>query len=119
MGLAEQFANLGEELIGSFDGRVNFIGENIVDTHRFLTNFRKDHKAMGKKLRADLGTFVDDLSGAVKGLRRKFQKEQKAVHQECTTNHQAWEKVAKTMAAKRRNFKAALTGAKQKAARAH
>lgn len=119
MGLAEQFANLGEELIGSFDGRVNFLGENIVDTHRLLTHFRKDHKAMGKELRADLAAFVDDLSGEVKGLRRKFQKEQKAVRQECTTHHQAWEKVAKTMAAKRRNFPATLTRARQKAAAAH
>lgn len=119
MALAEQFKNLGEELIGSFDARVNFLGKNIVDTHRFLSNFRKGHKAMGNKLRADLGAFVDDLSETVDELRHKFQKEQKVVHQECKANHQAWEKVNKTMAAKRRNFKGALTGAKQKASRAH
>lgn len=152
MGLTEQFTNLGENLLGSFDARVNFLGKNIVDTHRFLDTFKKGHKAMGKKLRHDLSAFVGDieefvdqqqakfkkdhkdmarkqrtnlhaftenLTDTVEGIRNKFQKEQKQVHQECKANHQAWEKVSKTMATKRKNFKAALTGAKQKASRSH
>lgn len=124
MGLAEQFANLGENMIGALDARVNFLGKNIVDvknlkldTHKVLSGFHKAHKAMGNKLRTDLGAFVDDLTESVDGLRHKFQKEQRAVHQECKASHQAWEKVAKTMAGKKKNFKAAVNGAKQKAAR--
>ena len=112
MGLAEQFVNLGEDMLGSFDARVNFLGKNIVDTHRLLDGFRKEQKTMGNKLRADLGAFVDHLTGTVKGLRHKFQRENAAAHR-------AWEKVTKTMEAKRRNLKGALTAAKQKAGRAH
>lgn len=126
MGLAEQFVNLGEDFLGAFDARVNFLGKNIVDvknlkldTHKLQHGFRKAQKAMGNKLRADLGTFVDDLTETVDGLRHKFQKQQKTVHQDCAAAHRAWEKVGKTMHSKRRNFKAALTGAKQKAARSH
>jgi len=126
MGLAEQFTNLGEELLGSYDARVNFLGQNIVDvrnhkldTQRFLNNCKKAHKAMGKKLRADLGAFMDHLTETVDQLRYKFQKEQKAVHQECKQAHQSWQRVAKTMAAKRHNFKGALGKAKQSAARTH
>lgn len=126
MGLAEQFANLGEDFLGSFDARVNFLGKNIVDvknlkldTHKLQNRFRKEQKAMGNKLRADLGGFVDDLTGTVTGLRHKFQKQQRAVHQDCAAAHRAWEKVEKTLQAKRRNFKGAVTAAKQKASRSH
>jgi hypothetical protein len=126
MGLAEQFTNLGEDFLGSFDARVNYLGKNIVDvknlkldTHKLQNGFRKAQKAMGNKLRADLGAFADDLTGTVASLRHKFQRQQRAVHQDCATAHRAWEKVGKTMAAKRRNFKANLSRAKQNAARSH
>lgn len=123
MGLAEQFNNLGEDFLGSFDARVNFMGKNIVevrhlnlDTHKLQNGFRKAQKVMGNKLRADLGGFVDDLSQTVDGLRHKFQKQQRKVHQDCATAHRVWDKVEKTMAGKRRNIKMALTVAKRKAA---
>jgi DNA repair ATPase RecN len=119
MRLAEQFTNLGEEFLGSFDARVNFLGQNIADTHRFLNNCKKDHRAMGKKLRADLGAFTDHLTDTVDQLRHKFRKEQKTVHQQCKESHQAWQRVAKTMAAKRHNFKGTLAKATQSAARSH
>lgn len=108
MGLAEQFTNLGEDLIGSFDARVNFLGENTVDIHKTLEGFRKDHRAMGKKLRADLGAFVDDLTDETHDFLDQCRTDNRKAHQ-------AWEKVAKTMAAKRRNFKGTLTAAKRKA----
>ena len=126
MRLAEQFTNLGEEFLGSFDARVNFLGQNIVDvknhkldTHRFLNNCTKTHKAMGKKLRADLGAFTDQLTDTVVQLLHKFQKEQKTVHQGCKDAHQTWQRVAKTTAAKRHNFKGTLAKATQSAARSH
>ena len=119
MGLSEQFTNLGEDMIASFNERVNFLGKNIVDTHRFLNDCRKSHKAMGKKLRAELGAFTDHLTETVDQMRRKFRKEQKAVHQECKETHQAWQRVAKTMAAKRHNFKGTLAKATQSAERSH
>lgn len=126
MGLAEDFKNMGEEFIQSFDARVNFLGKNIVDTHRLQSNARKflrdchtGHKAMGKKLRFELGHFVDTLKDNVDNMRHKFQKEQRAVHQECKANHQAFKKVGTTMANKRRNFHTHLKNAKQKASRTH
>lgn len=125
MGLTEQFANLGEDMLGSFDARVNFLGKNIVDvknlkldTHKLQNGFRKAQKAMGNKLRTDLGCFVNDLTGMVDGLRHKFQKQQKTVHQDCMAAHRSWEKVGKMMQAKRRNLKGSITAAKQRAARA-
>ena len=79
MGLAEDFANLGEELMGSFDARLNFLGKNIVDTHKFLHNFRNQHKAMGRKLRHDLGTFVENVHDFVERQQSKFRKDHKAM----------------------------------------
>ena len=123
MGLAEQFNNLGRDFLGSFDARVNFLGKNIagvkqlkLDTHKLQSGFRKAQKAMGNKLHADLGGFVDDLTDTVNGLRHKFQRQQRAVHQDRAAAHRAWEKVAETMRAKRHNFKAAVNTAQQKAA---
>lgn len=126
MAIAEQFTNLGEDLLDSFDARMNFLGQNIVDvknhqidTDRLRNKIRKAHKAMGKKLRADLEGFMDRLTDTVDQLRHKFRKEQKAVQQECKGVHQAWQRVAKTMAAKRHNFNGALAKAKQSAERKH
>lgn len=126
MGLAEQFTNLGEDFIGSFDARVSSLGKNIVDvknlkldTHKLQNRFRREQKAMGNKLRADLGGFIEDLTGTVEGLRHKFQRQQRAMHQDCAAGHRVWEKVEKILQSKRRNFKGAINAAKQKAARAH
>ncbi|MDI6807470.1 MAG: hypothetical protein QME66_00605 [Candidatus Eisenbacteria bacterium] len=110
MGLAQQFTNLGEDMIASYNERVNFLGKNIVDTHRLLGGFRKDHKAMGRKLRSDLAVFPIALTETVDQMLSKFRKE----HREA---HRAWQQVARTMASKRHNFNAALTKAKQSAAR--
>lgn len=118
MSLAEELANLGKEMTTSFDARINFLGENISDTKNLIGHFAKDHKAMGRKLRANLGDFVDNLTGTVDGLRAKFQKEQNAVHRECKETHSAWMSVVKGLASKRRNLNGNLTKKiKQKASR--
>lgn len=126
MGFGEELSNLGKEMTASFDARINFLGKNIVDVKRtrldaqkLIGHFAKDHKAMGRKLRADLGGFVDDLTGTVDELRGKFHKEQNAVHRECKEAHSAWMGASKGLASKRRNFNGNLTKAKQKASRAH
>lgn len=126
MRIAEDLTNLGEGMVASFDDRLNFIGRNIVDvqrhergTHAFLNDCRKHHKAMAKKLRADLGAFVNHLSETVDQMRKGFQLELKGFQKEQKKAHQAWGQVTKTMAATRRNFNNTLMRAKQKAARAH
>ena len=112
MGLAEQFTNLGEDFLASFDARVDFLGKNIVGTHRLLTGFQKENKARAREIGADLGAFVTDLRETVDNLRRENRKE-------CKGAAQAWQRVAKAMASRRHNFKGVVAAAKQKAARAH
>lgn len=90
MGLAQDFANLGEEMLGSFDRRIQFLGENIVHVRRLATETHK--------------------------LQRRFRKEQGAIGRECLGAHQAWKKASRAMAAKRRNFNGRLNRAKQKIA---
>lgn len=126
MGFGEELSNLGKEMTASFDARINFLGKNIVDVKhmqldakKLIGHFAKDHKAMGRKLRADLGGFVDDLTGTVDDLRARFHKQQNAVHRECKEAHSAWMGASKGLASKRRNFNGNLTKAKQKASRAH
>lgn len=126
MGFAEEMTNLGENIMGALDARINFLGQNIVDvknskldTKKMINKFHKDHQSMGRKLKADLGTFVDDLTGTVDTLRHKFQKEQKAAHHECQAAHNSWEKTSKTMASKRRNIKTAVKNAQQRAQKSH
>ena len=108
MGLAETFTNLGEDFIASFQGRMKFLGQNVQDvkelrkeTHGFLREARNEHRSMGRKLRADLGAFVDDLCETVGGLQKKFQKQQRAVHNDCAAAHNAWEQVCQQLAALR------------------
>lgn len=126
MGIPEQFTNLGEDFMGAFDARVNFLGKNVVDvhnhtldTHRQLNRFRKDHKAMARNLKVDLGAFVDDLSETVAELRRNFRRGQQQIHRDCEAAHHAWQRVSKAMAGRRRNFTGSLAAAKKKAARTH
>lgn len=128
MGRAEDFTNLGEDMIAAHDARVDFLGHNIVDTHRFLNKCRSDHKAMGKKLRSFLANFVDELRDNTARFMKKTKKDNGLlftdVHhfldqcrQEGRKAHQSWQKVAKTMAAKRRGFNNQLKNAKQHASR--
>lgn len=119
MGLAEQFTHLGEDVVASFDARVNFLGKNIVDTremvddtHRLLTKLQKEDKARARKLRADLGGFVNNLRETVNSLRRKNQRERKNARL-------AWQGMAKALASRRHDFKGASVASKPRATRAH
>lgn len=92
MGFAEGLTNLGEDLAASFDARVNFLGQNIVDVqecaadaHKFLGGLQKDHKAMGRKLRTELGHFVGDLQSTVGGLLDRSGKDQERVRRDLKT----------------------------------
>lgn len=126
MNFAQEMSNLCEGIAGSFDARVKFLGQNAFETHKTLDEARKfiakcsrDHKAMGRKLRADLGGFVEDLSDTVGSLRKRFKAQQGKVHQEFRAGHHAFAQASKTMAAKRRNFHASFKKAEQSASRAH
>ena len=126
MAFAEEMKHLADEIIGSFDARVKFLGQNVCETHKTLENAQKfigkcarDHRSMARKLKADLGGFAEDLSDTVGGLRRKFRTQQGKVRQEFRAGHQAFALASKTMAARRRNFHPAVKKATQSAARSH
>jgi len=117
---------LADNIRGSFDARVKYLGKNVVETHRllhdaqkFLGNVRRDRRSMARRLHADLGGFVDNLKESVGSLRNKFGRQQKAFHQECKTAHQAWARTEKALNTRRRNFKGELAKAKQAAGRVH
>ncbi|MBI1871262.1 MAG: hypothetical protein HYS07_08735 [Chlamydiae bacterium] len=123
MGFAADMTNLAESFVASFNDRINFLGHNVAevnritdDAHKFLDHTRKDRKAMARELYADLGTFVGDLTDNVGKLCQGFRKENRAFHQECKAGHQAFQKVAKTMAEKRRHFDASVNNMAEKAA---
>lgn len=125
MNFAQEMSHLCEGITGSFDARVKFLGQNTFETHKtldearkFLTKCARDRKAMGRKLRADLGGFVEDLSDTVGSLKKRFRTQQGKVRQEFRAGHQAFAQASKTMAAKRRNFHALFKKAEQSASRA-
>lgn len=115
MGLAEQFAILGEDCLASFDARATFLTRNVVesresihDTHRFLAKLQKEHKARARKLRAELGGFVNNLRETVLSLRRKNRRD-------CKDARLAWQRMARMKASKHPNPIGAVASRKQKA----
>lgn len=109
MSRAEDFKKLAENFRSSFNTRINFIGQNVVDTHEILHDanklvkgFHKAHEVMAKQLGTDLGNFVCDLTGSVEDIRKKFRKENKERFQTCKGAHEAWTNVTKEMAKKRK-----------------
>lgn len=126
MGFTDEMSHLAETIIESFDSRVKFLGQNVADVkdlrheaQKTVDRFHKEHKAMGRKLRANLGAFMDDLTGTVNELREKFHRQQAAVRKDQKGGHQAFQRMAKTLAARRHNFNGDLKKAADKAARAH
>lgn len=124
MGFTEEINHLGNNILGSYDTRIKFLGQNIIDVknlkndaNKLIHRFKKEHKSMGNKLRAELGSFVDDLTESVESLRYKFGRKQKSIHNEYKSAHQSWQKASKIMASKRKNFKSSLSRAKQTASR--
>lgn len=122
MGMAQDLTNLGEEMLASFDARVNFLGQNIVDVkkhaadaRKFLRKCGRDHAKMAQQLDADLDAFMDNLEQTVGKMQGQFRKEQGARGRDCKAAHQAWQRASKTMATKRRNFNGQLSRSKQQA----
>lgn len=100
----EPLTTFGEGLLHSLDERMQFLGQNIADTHQFMHRCNRNQKNMGRKLRANLHAFVENLSGNVENLRHQFQQAQKARHRACLGAQQAWQKTVKMMATKRDHF---------------
>lgn len=126
MGLAQEMEKLGNNIIDSFNSRLNFLGQNIAETHKLkhdarktIGKFHRDRMAMGRKLHADLGGFTDNLTESVNGLKRRFHKQQNEFHRECASAHQNFTRVGKILASRRHNFKGEIKKATQKASTHH
>lgn len=125
MGFTEEMSHLAGNIIESFDSRVKFLGQNVADVRNLrceaqktLGRFHKEHRAMGRKLRSELGAFMEDLTGTVNELQEKFHREHNAVRMDQKAGHQAFQRMAKTLATRRHNFKGDLKKATDKAVRA-
>lgn len=126
MGFAAEMTKMTDGFLQSFNDRIGFLGQNIVDvaglkedTHRFLDRTRRDHRAMARRQKADLGAFVGGLVETVGDLRNAAQKAQHAVHQEVKSGHQAFQKGAKAMANKRHQFASLVKGVAHKSSKKH
>lgn len=120
MGFAEDMTNLGENFMDSFDARVHFMGENRFEvkkmkqnTHRFMNELKRERKAMGRKLHTELHNFTDHLTDTVHDLLGGCRKHRRQLHQEFKTGHNAFQRVAKTMANKRHAFFAQIKKSEQ------
>lgn len=122
MGMAEDLTNLGEEMLASFDARINFLGQNIVDvkkhaadTQKFLSTTRREQAKAAGKLHANLEDFVCGLAETVEEFQERCHKEQKVRQRETRAAGQAFKSASKAMAQRRKQFNTRLSQAKQKA----
>ncbi len=82
MSIAEDMKKLAEDIVASYDVRVEAIGALVKDTHQMLKGFNSKHKEMSAKLSADLAKFVNGLVKETAALVKKFQAEHKEMAEE-------------------------------------
>lgn len=120
MGFAAEMTNLGENCMDSFDDRVHFMGKNRFEvkkmkqsTHQFMNELKRNRKAMGRKLHAELQDFTDHLTDTVHKTLCGCKKERRQLHQEFKAGHNAFQRTAKAMANKRHAFFAQIKKSEQ------
>lgn len=125
MGFTDEMSHLADDLVGSFDSRVKFLGHNVADVkhlrreaQKTVERFRKEHRTMGRKLRSTLGAFMEDLRGTVKELRDHFSRDRAAIQKDLRGGHRAFQRMAKTLAERRQHFQGDLKKAAEKFAHA-
>ena len=79
MGIKEEMEKLGEEIIGSYDVRVESIKqlkketeETLKGSRDLLKNFQNVHKKMSIEQRENLSKHKENLEGEVKGMLKEF-----------------------------------------------
>jgi hypothetical protein len=79
MGIKEEMEKLGEEIIGSYDVRVERIGqlkketeETLKSSRDWLKNFQNVHKKMSLEQRENLSKYQENLEGEVKEMLKGF-----------------------------------------------
>jgi len=79
MGIKEEMEKLGEEIIGSYDVRVERIEqlkketeETLKSSRDLLKNFQNVHKKMSLEQREDLSEYKENLEGEVKEMLKGF-----------------------------------------------
>jgi hypothetical protein len=100
---AEGMQHIADDIIKSFDERINDVQKIKNNAHKFINKCQKDHKDMAKKQRENLHAFTNNLKEKVRNQQKEFSKEQKAVHNEIEKGHQVFQDTVKKMANKRKN----------------
>jgi Sec-independent protein translocase protein TatA len=84
MGIADDFKNLSEDIVASYDARIKAIGTIVKETqtlarntHAMLKGFNAEHKEMSAAQAGALAGFMADLTKNVGNMIKGFQKEHK------------------------------------------
>lgn len=77
MGTADDMKRLGEDIVASYDMRVEAIGELVRDVHKNLKGFAADRKKLSAEQAKALAGFEADLAKDVGSMIGAFQKEHK------------------------------------------
>lgn len=79
MGIAIDMKKLGEDIVASYDVRVNAIGTLVNNVHKTLKSFATDRKKMAIEQAEALKNFVSYLSKNVSNMINSIQKEHKEI----------------------------------------
>lgn len=79
MGIASDIKKLGEDIVASYDMRINALGTLVKDVHKTLKGFASDRKEMSANQSKALSDFVADLTKNVGHMISGFQKDHKAM----------------------------------------
>ena len=77
MGIADDVKNLGEDIVASYNARVEAIGTIVKDTRTTLKGFHAEHQEMSAEQAKDLAKFVADLTNNVGNMLKGFSSEHK------------------------------------------
>lgn len=115
---------LGNAIRESFDNRIQFLGQNIVEAERtrenarrFINRTHRERRNMARELHADLKAFTHNLAESNRAMRNKFHREQREIHNELLAGHRAFCQMEKNLNSRRRHFNSEIRKAKQKASR--
>ena len=82
MSIAEGMKSITDNIIVSYETRVETIEELVSDVQETLNSFADDRKKMSEEQAKELAEFVNDLTKEVGNLRKGFQKERKVMSHE-------------------------------------
>ncbi len=86
MEIVESMRGTAENIIGSYNARVNALGDLVADTHKTLKGFASDRKKMAKEQAESLADFKNGLSESVGQMLKEFQESHRQMGKEQAKN---------------------------------